>query len=83
MAHPRVRVMMDLIDFKGIMVTHTLDGVSGVLILQSLDEMREARRKRRRCCVGEMDYPHHAYHGSRTCSLEEVSQVVAVFNVSI
>lgn len=83
MAHPRVRVMMDLIDFKGIMVTQTLDGVSGVLILQSLDEEREARRRRRRCCVGERDYPRHAYHGLRTCSLEEVSQVVAVFNVSI
>ncbi|GAT20678.1 F-box domain protein [Aspergillus luchuensis] len=80
MAHPRVRVMMDLIDFKGIMVTQTLDGVSGVLILQSLDEEREARRRRRRCCVGERDYPRHAYHGLRTCSLEEVSQVVAVFN---
>ncbi|PYH28279.1 F-box domain protein [Aspergillus neoniger CBS 115656] len=26
MAHPRVRVMMDLIDFKGIMATHNLDG---------------------------------------------------------
>lgn len=83
MAHPRVRVMMDLIDFKGIMMTHNLDGVSGLLILQSLDEEREARRKRRRCCVGERDYPYYVYQSLRTSSLEQVSQVVAVFNVSI
>ncbi|OJZ83148.1 hypothetical protein ASPFODRAFT_699013 [Aspergillus luchuensis CBS 106.47] len=33
MAHPRVRVMMDLIDFKGIMVTHTHDGGWGTTLI--------------------------------------------------
>ncbi|GCB19948.1 hypothetical protein AAWM_02833 [Aspergillus awamori] len=81
LAHPIVRVMMDLVDFKGVMVTHTLDGVSGVLILQSLDEERECRRGWRKCSIGECDDPYHVYDGLCACSLEEVSQVVAVFDV--
>ncbi|PYH65921.1 F-box domain protein [Aspergillus vadensis CBS 113365] len=36
MAHPRVRVMMDLIDFKGIMVTHNLDGGSATTFIMPM-----------------------------------------------
>ncbi|KAL7651701.1 hypothetical protein M752DRAFT_267092 [Aspergillus phoenicis ATCC 13157] len=81
--HSSVRVMVDLVDFKGIRLTHTLDGVIALLIVQSLDEGRECTRRTRKDSVGLSDSPPYLHDGlAYTSSLEEVTQVVAVFNVS-
>ncbi|OJJ69749.1 hypothetical protein ASPBRDRAFT_182953 [Aspergillus brasiliensis CBS 101740] len=83
LAYPRVRVLMDLVDFKGILVTREPDGVYGVFICQSMDEYRKYGRQHREYSVGLSDYGQYMDEGLCTASLEEVTQVVAVFDVSI
>ncbi|GKZ38028.1 hypothetical protein AbraIFM66950_009942 [Aspergillus brasiliensis] len=82
LAYPRVRVLMDLVDFKGILVTREPDGVYGVFICQSMDEYREYGRQHQKYSVGLSDYGQYMDEGLCTASLEEVTQVVAVFDQS-